>query len=686
MSEELTLTSSSRTRLGTGAGSSSHAAGRAARSGVFWRLWHGASRAHLRCGDCGAALSVAGLASGARARCGKCGSVFTVPGAANGGAADVALNRTKGDGAFEAGGAGTTDGIGQRGASADSAAATRVAKETPALSQSAARHLLDRPPEKVGAYKVESEIARGGTAVVFRGRHETLGKPVAIKLLTPAMGERFSLAAQGEMSRRLFREALTLARFRHPHIVPVLDAGQTEHGIPYLVMEYVDGEDLSRRLKRGGPMEAKQALRILAQVIEGVDFAHAQGVVHRDLKPGNILIDALGDAQLVDFGLARDDAAGSRLTQSGVALGTPSYMPPEQARGEREKIGTRSDIYSLGAILYEMLTGRPPFEGQRVMEVLYKVCHDEPKPPHLLNPKVSCEAEAICIKAMEKDPAKRYASAYQMLQDVRALLKGEPPPVAWSGRGNRLVRFLRRKGLWSWKGAAAGFVLLAVLGSMAERRERSRRVNRLVIDGRTLLAKGDLDASDEKFVEALQLDGENAEAFLARREVKALREEAARKKAEADAQREAELKKLAEILKLDPAKLAPARLKEFLQSTAEKLGAAMTGMIREADPTKAPDKVEAKTADPEREPKAPALVRVTIGSKTPGAAFRIYPAAGAQPATAVFEGATPASTELAPGVYLIKYRKPKSPDAAERDYVFSVSGFGAREQSAVLPE
>lgn len=673
MSEELSLSPSSQARLSAGA--NARVAERVPRSGVFWRLWHGASRAHLRCADCGAALNLAGLSAGSRARCGKCGSVFTVPGPAN------ASARAKGGGA-----AATTDGIGQRGASSESAAATKISKETPALSPSAARHLLDRPPEKVGAYKVESEIARGGTAVVFKGRHEALGKPVAIKLLTPAMGERFSLAAQGEMSRRLFREALTLARFRHPHIVPVLDAGQTESGIPYLVMEYVDGEDLARRLKRGGPMDLKQALGILAQVIEGVDFAHAQGVVHRDLKPGNILIDTLGDAQLVDFGLARDDASGSRLTQSGVALGTPSYMPPEQARGEREKIGTRSDIYSLGAILYEMLTGRAPFEGQRVMEVLYKVCHDEPKPPHTLNPKVSREAEAICAKAMEKDPAKRYASAYQMLQDVRALLKGEPPPVAWSGRGNRVVQALRKRGLWSWKGAAAAFVLLVLLGSVAERRERSRRVNRLVTEGRALLAKGDLDASDEKFVEALQLDGEQAEAFLARREIKALREEAARKKAEAEAQREAELKKLAELLKIDSAKLDPARLKELIQSTAERLGAAMTGMIREADPTKGPEKAEAKTAEPTEGPKAPALVRVALSSKTPGASFKIFPAAGAQTAAAVFEGSTPASAELAPGVYVVKYRPAKAPDAAERDFILTVPGSGKRDLSAVLAE
>ncbi|MCW8129866.1 MAG: protein kinase [Planctomycetota bacterium] len=630
----------------------------AARGGsLFWKLWHGASSAHLPCADCGAALNLRGLKPGGRARCGKCGSVFTVPGS---------VPPRRGETAAE------TSVLGEPSAAAD--------EKPSALTASGARALFEKPPEKVGAYLVEAEIARGGTAIVFKGRHETLGKPVAIKLLTPDVGERFSIAAQGEMSRRLFREALTLARFRHAHIVPVLDAGQMESGAPYLVMEYVDGEDLARRLKHGGPMAEKAALETLAQVIEGVDFAHAQGVVHRDLKPANILIDRLGDAQLVDFGLARDDTAGSRLTQSGVALGTPSYMPPEQARGEREKIGPRADIYSLGAILYEMLTGRPPFEGQQVMQVLYKVCHDDPRPPRALNPKVSREAEAICLKAMEKDPARRYASAHQMLQDVRALLKGEAPPVAWAGRGSGLVRFLRRRGLWGWKGALAALVVLTVLGAWAERRERQRQVRRLVHEGRELLKEGDYDQAEERYVEAMQRDPNDAAAFLGLRDAKRMRDEAARRKAAEAQRKDEEIKKLLEKLKLDPAKLDPSKLQELIKSAITQFDTTVTSIIKD------PDEPAAPANPPKGEEKAAPAVEVPVEfSAAPGTRLRVFAVGAPEGSAAAYDGA-PARVNLVPGVYLVKYRAEKPGQSSpERAYILPIKASERPLKKVTLP-
>jgi hypothetical protein len=508
---------------------------------------------------------------------------------------------------------------------------TPVRRDQPAPAERPARGATTRI-ESLGPYRVEAEIARGGTAVVYRARHVTLGKPVAIKVLLPG------LEGAREMGRRLLREALALARFRHPHIVPVLDAGTTPDGSPYLVMEFVEGEDLAQRVKRTGPLEWREALGILTQVTEAVDFAHARGVIHRDLKPANVLLDTQGRAQLVDFGLARDEAALSRLTQSGTALGTPAYMPPEQARGEREGVTRRSDLYSLGAILYEMLTARAPFQGGAVMEVLYKVVHQDPEPLRRLAPGVPPEVEAVCEKALQKDPARRYASAYQLLQDLRACLAGQTPPVARPRRAPALRRVMRRAGVWS---AAALLLMLTGAGWLAAHRAKMDRCAQLQREGEALLEAGRCAQAEEKFSEYQNLDPGSAAAFLGRREARRRLAEAEQTRAAAERdRRDVMMDRFRSLL----AGLGPEDLPQSIRSGTDSLVQLVADMLSGPQQTRAP---------------AAGTVRLELDSPAPGAAFAILPL---EDGPAVCEGSLPGVADLAPGLYRLRYRAAGAPE------------------------
>ncbi len=264
---------------------------------------------------------------------------------------------------------------------------------------------------KLGAYEITEVIGRGGFGVVLKGVDRPLNRFVAIKVLAP------ELATSASARRRFAREARAVAAIGHDHIVAIHAVDATPGGLPYIVMQYVSGRSLQDRLDRTGPMEVREVLRIGMQAAHGLAAAHAVGLVHRDVKPANILLEnCVERVKLTDFGLARaaDDAS---LTQSGVVAGTPQYMSPEQARGE--PVDARADLFSLGSVLYALCTGRPPFRAETTMGVLRRVCDDAPRPIRELNPEVPDWLAAIVTKLQAKDPADRFATA----ADVAALFE-----------------------------------------------------------------------------------------------------------------------------------------------------------------------------------------------------------------------------------------------------------------------
>jgi hypothetical protein len=311
----------------------------------------------------------------------------------------------------------------------------------------------------VPGYEVLEELGRGGMGVVYRARQTSLGRTVALKMILSGPH-----AGVADLAR--FRaEAQAVARLQHPNIVQVHEVG--EHGgLPFFSLEFVEGGSLASRLD-GTPWQPAEAARLVLTLARAVGHAHARGVVHRDLKPGNTLLAADGTPKVTDFGLAKRlagepgaPATGDGLTQSGAILGTPSYMAPEQAAGKAKDVGPAADVYALGAIFYELLTGRPPFRGPTPLDTVRQVLADEPVPPRRLNPRVGRDPDTVCLKCLEKDPARRYASAEALADDLRRYLRGEAiraRPVPWWDRAWRWCR--RRPGA----AAAAAVAALAVL-------------------------------------------------------------------------------------------------------------------------------------------------------------------------------------------------------------------------------
>lgn len=302
--------------------------------------------------------------------------------------------------------------------------------------------LFEDPPEtdrvlSLGDYELIEEVASGGMGVVWRARQLSLGRIVAVKTIRAA-----HLARPADVAR-FQGEARAAAALRHPGIVTVHDIG-SEDGQHYFVMELVDGPNLAQRL-RSGPISPREAASLLRQIAEAVQHAHDQGILHRDLKPSNILLRDDGTPCISDFGLAKALTSDSELTVSGTILGSPSYMPPEQAQGRSAELDARSDVYSMGAILYEALTGRPPFQGDSPVQTLKHVVENEPVAPRLYRPEVPRDLETICLKCLSKDRQRRYSSATTLAVDLGHFLAGEPIQARPPGVVGKGWRWARRK-------------------------------------------------------------------------------------------------------------------------------------------------------------------------------------------------------------------------------------------------
>ena len=314
-----------------------------------------------------------------------------------------------------------------------------------------------------GDYQLLEEIARGGMGVVYRAHQRSLQRTVAVKMI---LAGHF---AGKEMTQRFRGEAAAAGALQHPNIVAIHDIGM-HRGQHFLSMDYVEGQNLAQ-LVGARPLPAQPAARYVKLIAEAIHYAHGQGILHRDLKPSNVLIDSATDQpRVTDFGLAKRLTSTSDfgfrtsdLTATGQILGSPNFMPPEQAGGSRGRLGRHSDIYGLGAILYYLMTARAPFQAPSLEATVTQVINTEPVSPRLLNPAVPQDLETICLKCLEKEPSRRYQTAQEVADELGRFLKDEPIVARPVSRAERVWRWCRRKPGLATVGAAALVLLLVVV-------------------------------------------------------------------------------------------------------------------------------------------------------------------------------------------------------------------------------
>jgi hypothetical protein len=307
--------------------------------------------------------------------------------------------------------------------------------ETAATWPDATRPAEFAPP-RFDDYELLAEIGRGGMGIVYKARQKTLDRVVALKMILPG-----SLAGDDDI-KRFHTEAEATARLLHPGIVRVHEVGLAD-GRHFYSMDYIEGPSLSKQLSVG-PLPGRTAARYVAAVARAIEHAHRHGILHRDLKPSNILLDADEQPHVTDFGLAKKLGIDSKQTATGAVLGTPSYMAPEQAAGKTKELGPACDVYGLGALLYELLTGRPPFKAETPLDTMLQVMERDPAPPCILNPKIDRDLETICLKCLEKDPRDRYPSAEAVAADLERFQNGDPILARSVNVLDRLARVLER--------------------------------------------------------------------------------------------------------------------------------------------------------------------------------------------------------------------------------------------------
>lgn len=323
---------------------------------------------------------------------------------------------------------------------------------------------------RFGHTEVLEEIARGGMGVVYRARdHERL-RIVALKVL------KDGVHATEKQVRRFLREIDTVKKLRHPNIVEIYDVGCVQ-GQHFFTMELVDGQALDELLRRG-PLPVRRAMELCEQVARAIHHAHEHGVIHRDLKPANILLDRRGVPRITDFGLAKNIDHTSAMTRTGAAVGTPYYMPPEQAKGDSSRIDRRVDVYALGVILFEMITGELPFDGETNIEVYRKIMEEQPPAPSSIDPRIDSDVDRVVLKAMAKEREDRYPSALALADDIRRWLDGQPVLARRPSRVRQMVRRARRVAPVAGAALAAVLFVLAVLGAVLVIDERSARRER----------------------------------------------------------------------------------------------------------------------------------------------------------------------------------------------------------------
>jgi WD40 repeat protein/tRNA A-37 threonylcarbamoyl transferase component Bud32 len=362
----------------------------------------------------------------------------------------------------------------------------------------------------VPGYEVLATLGRGGMGVVYQARQTKLGRTVALKMILAG-----AHAAEADLAR-FRREAEAIARLQHPNIVQIYEIGEHQ-GLPFFSLEFCEGGPLEKKLN-GTPLPPAEAAALVEALAQAMDAAHKKGVVHRDLKPGNVLFGEDGTPKITDFGLAKKiDEAGQ--TASGAVLGTPSYMAPEQAGGKTGQIGPPADVYALGAILYECLTGRPPFKAATALDTLMQVAAADPVSPTTLNPRVPRDLETVCLKCLQKEPARRYASARELADDLRRFRDGEPIRAHPVGPAERLAKWVKRRPAV----AALSALLLAVvvvafgvvLGALHQANEQRRQAE----EGQDQLRIANAELTQEKAAhQAAEEDAKNQakQATLAR--------------------------------------------------------------------------------------------------------------------------------------------------------------------------